>query len=72
MNRFVLAIIFQLLEPLALLILHCPAPFLGLTVRPYEEPCGSVAGFDFLTVKVIQIGKKKKIALFASICASGW
>jgi hypothetical protein len=33
-------------------------PFWGLTVQPCDEPCGSAAGFDFLTVKVIQIGKK--------------
>ncbi len=37
---------------------HCPASFLGLTVQPCDEPCGSAAGFDFLTVEVIQIGKK--------------
>jgi hypothetical protein len=33
---------------------HCPAPFLGLTVQPCGEPCGSAAGFDFLTVELIQ------------------
>jgi len=31
----------------------CPAPFLGLTVQPCGERCGSPAGFDFLTVEVI-------------------
>jgi hypothetical protein len=41
---------------------HCPAPFLGLTVQPCREPCGSVAGSDFLTVKVIQIKKQKNLS----------
>jgi hypothetical protein len=49
---------------------HCPAPFLGLTVQPCDEPCGSAAGFDFLTVEVIQIGKKMAF-LSAWIYASG-
>jgi len=31
----------------------CPAPFLGLTVQPCGEPCGSAEGFDFWTVGVI-------------------
>jgi hypothetical protein len=29
------------------------APLLSLTVQPCGEPCGSAAGFDFLTVRVI-------------------
>jgi len=36
----------------------CLATFLGLTVQPRGEPCGSASGFDFLTVEVIQIKKK--------------
>jgi hypothetical protein len=28
---------------------HCPAPFLGLTVRACGEPCGSAPGFDFFS-----------------------
>jgi hypothetical protein len=50
---------------------QCPAPFLGLTVHPYGEPCVSAVGFDFLTVEVIQI-KKKTQSLNARISASGW
>jgi len=34
---------------------HCPAPFLGLTVQRCGEPCGSAAGFDFLSAEVIQL-----------------
>jgi hypothetical protein len=37
---------------------HCPAPFLGLSVQPCGELCDPAAGFDFLTVEVIQIEKK--------------
>ncbi len=40
---------------------HCLALFLGLTVQPCGEPCGSAAGFDFVIVEVIQIEKKKLI-----------
>jgi hypothetical protein len=31
----------------------CPAPFLGLSVQPCGELCGSAARFDFFTVGVI-------------------
>jgi hypothetical protein len=34
---------------------HSLAPFLGLTVQACGEPCGPAAGFDFLTLEVIQI-----------------
>ncbi len=34
-------------------IIELRAPLLGLTVQPCGEPCGSAAGFDFLTVRVI-------------------
>jgi hypothetical protein len=38
------------------------APFLGLTVQLCGEPCGSAAGFDFLTVELVQIEKKSLLA----------
>jgi len=45
-------------SPRAPPIEHCPAPFSGLTVQPCGEPCGSVIGFDFLTVEVVEMKKK--------------
>jgi len=43
-------------------------PFLGLTVQPCGEPCGSAAGFDFLTVEVIQIKKKTHSSQCLNLC----
>jgi hypothetical protein len=37
--------------PPAPAIEHCPVPFLGPTVQPYKEPCGSPAGFEFLSLE---------------------
>jgi hypothetical protein len=49
----------------------CPAPFLGLPVQPCGEPCGSAAGFYFLTVEIMWI-EQKNSACSAWVCASGW
>jgi hypothetical protein len=38
------------------------APFLGLTVQLCVEPCGSAAGFDLLTIELVQIEKKSLLA----------
>jgi len=45
-------------------------PFLGLTVQPCREPCGSVTGFDFLTVEVIQIENKTPFLQCLNLCQS--
>jgi hypothetical protein len=47
---------------------HFPVPFLGLTVQPCGEPCGSAAGFDFLTVEVIQMKKKTHSSQCLNLC----
>jgi len=38
------------------------APFLGLTVQFCREPCGCAAGFNFLTVEIVQIETKSLLA----------
>jgi hypothetical protein len=45
----------------------CLATFLGLTVQPRGEPCGSASRFDFLTVEVIQIKKKTPLLKFMNL-----
>jgi len=47
---------------------HCPAPFVGLTVQPCGEPCGSFAGFDLLTGEVIEIKKKSNCTQRLNMC----
>jgi len=46
---------------------QCPAHFLGLIVQPRKEPCGSAAGFEFLTMEVIQIEKKTNNCQFLKL-----
>jgi hypothetical protein len=51
---------------------HCAAPFLGLTVQPCGELCGSAVEFSFLAVVLLQIPpKKEKVVLAPKIYASG-
>jgi len=46
---------------------HCQAPFLGLTVQPCGESCGSAAEFAFLTIELIQIENKSDSLVTESI-----
>jgi hypothetical protein len=55
-------------ETLCTNVEHCSALFLGLTVQPCGEPCGSAAGFDFLTVQVIEIEKKSYFRQCLNLC----
>jgi hypothetical protein len=47
---------------------HCSVPFLGLTEQTCGDLCGSATGFDFLTVKVIEIEKKALFSQCLDLC----
>jgi hypothetical protein len=44
------------------------APFLSLIMHPNGKLCGSITGFDFVTIEVIQLKKKSYLLQGLKLC----